>query len=40
VVGLLFHNIGRAPWGWESLFYLIDIELVESHIAERVDQLQ
>ncbi|MFQ3230319.1 hypothetical protein [Reinekea sp.] len=39
VVGLLFHNIGRTPWGWESLFYLIDIELVESHIAERVDQL-
>jgi hypothetical protein len=39
VVGMLFHNIGRPPWGWESLFYLIDIELVESHIAGRVDQL-
>jgi hypothetical protein len=32
LTGMLFHNIGREPWGWESLFYLMDIELVEQRI--------
>ncbi|MDN3647564.1 hypothetical protein QWZ13_01425 [Reinekea marina] len=39
VAGVLFHNIGRTPWGWESLYYLIDIELVESLITERLSSL-
>ncbi|TCS36382.1 hypothetical protein [Reinekea marinisedimentorum] len=32
LTGMLFHNIGRTPWGWESLFYLMDIQLVEQRI--------
>jgi len=33
MTGLLFHNLGREPWGWSSLYYLIDIELVESQVC-------
>lgn len=33
LTGMLFHNLGREPWGWESLFYLMDIELVEAKIS-------
>ena len=32
LTGMLFHNIGRSPWGWESLFYLMDIQLVEQRL--------
>ncbi|MEJ2043378.1 MAG: hypothetical protein P8X89_08885 [Reinekea sp.] len=36
-LGLLFHNLGREPWGWNSLYYVTDILLVESLICQRND---
>lgn len=32
--GMLYHNLGRAPWGWESLTYLIDIDIVAEQLCE------
>ena len=34
--GMIFHNLGRAPWGWESLYYLIDIEIAEQTLCQRI----
>ncbi|WP_196157698.1 hypothetical protein [Reinekea sp. G2M2-21] len=34
MTGLLYHNLGREPWGWSSLYYLIDIELVEAQVCQ------
>ncbi len=32
--GMIFHNLGRAPWGWDSLYYLIDIEIAEQVLCQ------
>ena len=34
--GMLFHNLGRTPWGWESLYYMIDIEIAEQALCQRI----
>lgn len=31
--GMLYHNLGRPPWGWDSLVYLIDIDIVMDEIC-------
>lgn len=33
--GLLFHNIGREPWGWASLYYALDIQLVANELCKQ-----
>ena len=35
VTGMLFHNLGREPWGWESLFYLLDIAIAETVLCKQ-----
>ncbi|EAR10450.1 hypothetical protein [Reinekea blandensis] len=37
--GLLYHNLGRPPWGWESLVYLIDIDIVTTEICRNDSSL-
>jgi hypothetical protein len=30
--GMIFHNLGRQPWGWESLYYVLDIMIVSKSL--------
>lgn len=32
--GMIYHNMGREPWGWESLAYLIDIDIVSEYLCD------
>lgn len=34
--GMLYHNLGRQPWGWESLYYMIDIEIAEQALCQHI----
>ena len=31
--GMIFHNLGRQPWGWESLYYVLDIMIVSKSLS-------
>lgn len=31
--GMIFHNLGRQPWGWESLYYVLDIMIVSKTLS-------
>lgn len=31
--GMIFHNLGRQPWGWESLYYVLDIMVVSKSLS-------
>ncbi len=37
LTGILFHNLGREPWGWESLFYLLDIAITETVLCQQTE---
>lgn len=31
--GMIFHNLGRGPWGWDSLYYVLDIMIVSKYLS-------
>lgn len=31
--GMIFHNLGRFPWGWDSLYYVLDIMIVSKYLS-------
>lgn len=39
-VGMVYHNLGRAMWGWASLFYCVDIQVVADALCRDADAVE